>query len=64
MNQTVAPGPPSACQRASRVISPGCQTTLAEREARQRPSSIIPAPTVSLVASSMRMNEPVVRLSA
>jgi hypothetical protein len=34
------------------------------RPAAARSQTIIPAPTVSFVASSTRMNEPVVRLSA
>ena len=69
MSHTVAPRWPSERQRSSRVSPPSCQVTLGERpdaSAGAPPlaivSTIIPAPTVSLVASSTRMKLPVVRL--
>jgi hypothetical protein len=61
VNQTVAPRTPSELQRRSRVSPPASQTTSGERS-RPLASTIMPAPTVSLVVSSMRMKDPVVRL--
>ena len=72
VSQTVAPWVDSASQRRARSIFDGWRTTFSYSPvpgpALSRPSfsrrMIMPAPTVSLVASSMRMNEPVARFSA
>ncbi len=67
MSHSVAPWSPSRSHRSSRVTVPVCHVTFGDEAGTSAVPRLvagrsIPAPTVALVTSSMRMKLPVDRL--